>query len=86
MKHMDDFDEDTCDHEDVDFDVLTGHESCSCGWSRWLTSEEYQRRAKVESELHENFRLHVEKYERESVIAEICLPPFKGEISDGVPF
>ena len=48
----DDFpdDEEPCDHEHADFDILIGRESCSCGWSRYLTTEEYQRRSELEAQ------------------------------------
>ena len=29
-----------CDHDDADFDILDGRLTCSCGYSRYLTTEE----------------------------------------------
>lgn len=45
----DGYDEDFCDHDDRDVDILTGRASCwRCGESWWMTDAEL----KHESELH----------------------------------
>lgn len=41
---MRDEDEDDCDHLDADEDVLTGILTCSCGYRKWLTSDEVKAR------------------------------------------
>lgn len=76
-----------CDHEDAELDILTGCETCGCGWSRWLSSEEYKSRVEFEAKAYDEFCSEAEKYERERVIAEICLPTCNGEILDAdIPF
>ncbi len=32
-----------CDHENADVDLLVGRLTCSCGYTKWLTTEELQR-------------------------------------------
>ena len=47
---------DLCDHDEEDFDILTGRVTCfRCGNSRWLSSEEFQVRAKQEAEFYEAY-------------------------------
>ena len=49
------YDSEPCEHEYSELDILTGRESCSCGWSRWLSSEEYAARVKFEAEAYDEF-------------------------------
>lgn len=57
----DSYPDDECEHLDADFDVLTGREECSCGWARWLTTEECLIRAKEESERYDVYHAEMEE-------------------------
>lgn len=44
-----------CDHESADIDMLTGRMSCHCGFSKWLTSEEFQTELKLQAMAQEEW-------------------------------
>lgn len=59
MDQEDDFfdgcDDDPCDHEHADIDLLTGIMSCSCGYSKWLTSEELEEECRLQAIAYEEY-------------------------------
>jgi len=48
------YEDDPCDHEDRDVDILTGRASCwRCGEAWWLTTEQLEQELKVFAECAE---------------------------------
>jgi len=84
FEDIDDYcDDEPCDHEHADFDPLIGRESCSCGWSRWLTGEEYSRRLNLEAQAQAEWDEFCKQAEQQSALAQI--ESFKSNVggSDG---
>lgn len=80
-----DDDPDPCDHEDAEIDILTGLETCHCGWSRYLTSEELKKRAEIEAEAYELYCQEMEEATKQEI--EKGMPEQHTEIKDNeIPF
>lgn len=64
----DDLQDDLCDHEEADIDIFTGRLSCTCGYSKWLSSDELEEEITMQARLYEEYHALCEKeetYERE---------------------
>ena len=49
------YDDEPCDHEDRDVDILTGRASCwQCGESWWLTDEQLRRELELNAQMFED--------------------------------
>ena len=50
----DGFDDDFCDHDDRDVDILTGRATCyRCGESWWMTDEQLRQEIRLAAEIYE---------------------------------
>jgi len=48
----DDYEDDVCDHDDRDVDILTGRANCwRCGESWWLSDTELKRELKLQADM-----------------------------------
>lgn len=51
----DDFYDEQCDHENADIDMLRGRISCHCGYSKWMTSEEFKEELRLQAKANEEW-------------------------------
>jgi hypothetical protein len=72
-----DFDDDICDHEYEDYDVIEGTATCyKCWHRRHVTSEEWRRLEKAQAE----YDLMCEDWDKEQPVAS------DEPVGDGIPF
>ncbi len=65
------YDEDVCDHDDHDVDILTGRANCwRCGEAWWLTDAELKREIELQAQMWVCF---------ETEDAPLPTPPAKGD-------
>jgi hypothetical protein len=58
-----------CEHENATFDILTGELSCSCGYRRYLLSDEFKREAQREAEMMDAYYRECEQTELDAKAA-----------------
>ena len=55
-------DDEPCDHEECEVDIMTGRASCwRCGETWWLSSDELKEELRLAAELAASFDEHVSK-------------------------
>ncbi len=60
-------DDEPCDHDDEDVDILTGRAHCyRCGEARWLTDKELRREIEIQAQMWMCFEEPVPTPEKDS--------------------
>lgn len=59
------YDDDFCDHDDYDADILTGRAHCyRCGEAWWLSDEQLRHEIRLAAQVYECFAAEMDEVER----------------------